>query len=233
MGIPVVEGATITDAIRPDTRLKVVINRTLAERHWPTGDPIGQHLRFWREDLEVIGVVADTLDVGRTARPMGFVAATQVPLGEMTLVVRTSLEPEALAPAVRHGYSVLPVLMAGLALIAMALGVAGVYGVVAYWVVQRQREVGIRMALGAQRRGILALVMKQGLTLVGGGIALGLAVSTAVTRSLALFLFGVSPFSGPVYALVAAVLLAAGLAATLVPALRAVRVDPNLALRSE
>lgn len=256
--IPLLRGVPISTEMTADSRL-VVVNRRLAERHWPGGDPVGQHITFWREDWEIVGVVDDTLDVGREARPMAFVAHAVLPLREMSLVVRTATPPAMVAPAVRqvvarldpslpvyqlatmrevmdahtHGYSVLPLLMAVLTAVALLLGVGGVYGVVAYWVAQRHQEVGVRVALGAQHLDIFRLVLRQGLVLVGGGILVGLFLAAALSRSLALFLFGVSPFDVATFAGVAAALLAAGLAATVVPARRALNIDPVRSLKAD
>jgi putative ABC transport system permease protein len=110
---------------------------------------------------------------------------------------------------------------------------AGVYGVMAYAVGQRSNEIGLRMALGASRSDVLGLVLRQGLVYVALGLALGLAGAFAATRLLASFLFEVKPADPATYAAVAALLAAAALAATYVPARRATRVDPLTALRQE
>ena len=101
------------------------------------------------------------------------------------------------------GYSVMPQLLAGLGLVALLLGLIGVCGAIARSVSQRTQEIGIRMALGADRRDVLGMVMNQGVPLVGAGVAFGIVVSASVTRSLALFLFGVSPFHALTFGLVA------------------------------
>jgi putative ABC transport system permease protein len=260
LGIPMIMGRTITEADHSERRFVVVINQTLAARHqWPGGDPIGHKVQIWREDFEVVGVVQDTLDLGREARPMGFVPASLEPLRALSMVLHTGLEPALLVTSVRTavaeidpqlpiyevmtmtelmaeengGYAVMPRLMAALAVIALVLGLIGVYGVIARSVSRRTREVGIRMAMGAHPSDVLGMVMGQGIRLVGIGVVLGIAISAAVTRSLSLFLFGVSPFDALTFALVALSLVAAGLVATLIPARRATHISPMQALRNE
>jgi ABC-type antimicrobial peptide transport system permease subunit len=124
-------------------------------------------------------------------------------------------------------------LVAGFALLALALGAVGVYGVMAHLVVQRTREIGIRIALGALPREILGLVVSQGAWLAGLGIAAGLAGALAATRLLAGLLFGVGPTDPTTFAATAAALAVVAAIASLLPALRAVRTDPVDALRSE
>jgi ABC-type antimicrobial peptide transport system permease subunit len=123
--------------------------------------------------------------------------------------------------------------MSILAAVALILALGGVYGVMAFAVSQRTQELGIRMALGARSQNVMSMVVRQGTVLATIGIAAGTAVALGVTRGLARFLFGVSPFDPLVFGSVAAVLLAAGLAATYFPARRATKVDPLVALRTE
>jgi putative ABC transport system permease protein len=124
-------------------------------------------------------------------------------------------------------------LLVGFAVVALLLAVIGLYGVLAYSVSQRSREMGIRMALGARRWALLGLVMRQGMVLVVIGVVLGIAASLGVTRLLRAQLFGVGPTDPAVFAIMATALVIAGLAACVVPARRATRADPMLALRTE
>jgi ABC-type antimicrobial peptide transport system permease subunit len=123
--------------------------------------------------------------------------------------------------------------LAGLAAIAFILSAVGVYGVMAYSVTQRRLEMGIRMALGAQRGDVLGLVLRRGAWITGMGVAIGLVIALSVTRLLSFFLYGVSPFSLVAFGTVPVLLAATGMFASWLPALRATRVDPMLALRSD
>ena len=131
------------------------------------------------------------------------------------------------------GDTIMAKIMAAVAGIALILALAGVYGVMAYTVSQRTQEVGIRLALGAQSGDVLAMIVRQGTALALIGVAVGIAVALAVTRSLSVFLYGVSPFDPVTFSAGALSLLVAGLAATYLPARRATKVDPMVALRAE
>jgi putative ABC transport system permease protein len=124
-------------------------------------------------------------------------------------------------------------LLGAFAALAMLLAAVGIYGLLAYTVAQRTREIGVRMALGASRRGILALVIGQGAVLAGIGVAAGLAGAFASTRYLSSLLFGITPLDPATFVAVALVFAAVALFASYVPARRATRVDPLVALRSE
>jgi putative ABC transport system permease protein len=121
-------------------------------------------------------------------------------------------------------------IFAGLALL---LACVGIYGVMSYSVNQRTREIGIRMALGAERSSVLALVVRHGMAMVLGGVALGLAASFALVRFIRSLLFGVSAFDPPTFLAVAGLLIAVALGACLIPARRASAVDPTQALRAD
>ena len=124
-------------------------------------------------------------------------------------------------------------LLTAFGIVAVVLAAIGLYGVLAFIVAQRRREIGVRMALGAQPRDVIARVMAQGLRLAGIGVAIGLALALAGSRLLSSMLFGTSPTDVGTFAVVAALLVAIAAAASLVPALRASRVDPLIALRDE
>jgi len=124
-------------------------------------------------------------------------------------------------------------LLTGFGVVAVSLAAIGLYGVLAFIVAQRRREIGVRMALGAQPRDVIADVMGQGLRLAGLGVAIGLALALAGTRLLSSLLFGTSPTDIATFAAVATMLIAIAAAASLVPALRASRVDPLIALRDD
>jgi putative ABC transport system permease protein len=210
---------------------------------------------------EIVGVVADTV-VNRLEdepQPAFYVSAWHQPIEGTSLVVRSAGDPRSLAEALRREVQALdpelPVhrirtmselvsasvaqrrfqalLLAAFAAVGLALAAIGLYGVMAFSVSQRTREIGIRMALGAQGRGVLRLVIGQGLALVIVGVALGLAAALAFSRVLAGLLFRVSATDPAIFAIVPALLLLTALVASYPPARRATRVDPLTALRCE
>jgi predicted permease len=212
--------------------------------------------------LRVVGVVPDVRHQGLDAAPAPTVYTPhrQNPWWRpMHLVVRTAGDPLAAAPALRRAVAAVdpgvplddvrsleqlvyasaarPRLRAGLlgafGGLALALAVAGIYGVMAYAVRQRRREMGVRLALGAPRGAVVRLVVGDGMRLAGAGVALGLVLAVALTRLLASVLFEVSPVDPATFALTTLVLAAAGLAACAVPAWRASRTDAMIALRSD
>jgi predicted permease len=259
MGTPLLRGRPFDDRDVVAAPPVVIINQELAERYWPNEDPLGKRMLLADQTRTVVGVTRNTLDNGPYPEPMTFLPAFQLPRWNMSLVVRTRGAPSALVDAVRAAvlsldpnlpiYEVTPMadfmkeqrggdtimakIMAVLAAVALALALVGVYGVMAYSISQRTREMGVRMALGAQRGDVRALVMRQGATLAAIGVASGIGIGLLVTRGLATFLFGVSPFDPVVFGAVAMTLLLASLGATYLPARRATQVDPIEALRAE
>jgi predicted lysophospholipase L1 biosynthesis ABC-type transport system permease subunit len=217
----------------------------------------------WGDTLRgtIVGVVGDVHHAGVDSlpRPTIYWAEAQWPWNAMTLVVRTSGDPARLSPSVIAEIHALdpelPVadvrpmqaylgdtlarrrftmtLLAGFAATALALTAVGLYGVMAYSVVQRTRELGIRLALGASRQRVLQAELRRALAVVGAGVVGGLAGAAAFTRVLDALLFGVSTTDPVVFALIVALLAAVGLAASWIPARRATRVDPMVALRAD
>jgi putative ABC transport system permease protein len=210
--------------------------------------------------MTVVGVVGDVnMGVADNSRPTAYVSGRQDHWGGMAIVVRTSTDPVSLLPVVRREVRAIdptiPVaeahsmkqvqsiqltdrrlpmqLMAAFALLALVLAAVGVYGVMAYSVAARTREIGVRVALGAQPKNVFGMVVRQGLGTAGAGLTLGLLGAAALGRVLTSLLYGVKPTDAPTLIGVAGGLLAVVLAACLVPARRAVRVDPLEALRSE
>jgi putative ABC transport system permease protein len=210
---------------------------------------------------EIVGVVGDVAHLGldREPRPSFYVPAWQHPWSFLSLVVRTPTSPAALSAAVRQEVraldSDLPVyrvrtlaemvsatvaqrrfnalLIAAFAAIGLVLASVGIYGVLSISVTQKTREIGIRMALGADRGLVLKMIVGQALALAGTGVALGLLVALVVGQTVTTLLFRISATDPPTYSLVPAVLLLAALLASLIPARRALAVAPYIALRHE
>ena len=265
MDIDVTRGRAFDETDRPDSRRVAVINEAMAERHWPSDDPIGKQIEIWDETRTIVGVVEGTRNFAtwdggsQPIRPMVFFPNAHESRQFMSLTIKAGGDPTTIANAVRsevaridpnlpvfevrtmqevvdintQGATVMAKIMAVLAGAALILAIVGVYGVMAYSVSQRTQEMGIRMALGAGRRTVMGMVVRQGMTLALLGVAAGVAVALAVTRSLSVFLYGVNPFDPVTFAGVSVVLLLAGVTATYLPARRATKVDPLEALRSE
>jgi putative ABC transport system permease protein len=259
--IPVLSGRTFT-AADDAAPLVVVVNRAFARHVWPGRDPVGETMDMGEElRFTVIGMVGDVRHDGLAAPagPAMYVPATVFSRSTMKLFVRTQGDPMRLAPAVREAIASIdpaqpvsdvaalpavvaetvarPRLVASLVglfgALAALLAALGLYGVVSYAVGERTHEIGIRMALGARRRSVLALVVGQGTALAAVGVVAGLLASLAAARLLRGLLFGVEPNDPATLAGAALLLLAAALAASWLPAYRAARVDPAEAIRYE
>ncbi len=261
--IPLLQGRQLTEQDKSGAPLVIVINDILAARLWPGQDPVGKRLRvgFEKEQREVIGVVGSIKQAAldAQARPAMYMPHAQSPTNRLTLLVRTTGEPLAMAAAVREqvraidsdvpvthvqtmetvlGASVaqprFSMLLVGLfAGLALVLSTVGIYGVMAYSVSRRAHEIGVRMALGAGAGQVLKLVLKDGMSLAFAGIAVGLLGAFGLTRLMASLLFGISPKDPLTFASVAAFLALVALIACYIPARRATKVDPLIALRSE
>jgi len=259
--IPIVRGRGFTTQDQQDGNA-VLVNESFV-RHWfAGGDPIGQHLRAgggtgaWQE---IVGVAKDTMH-GRFGEPSEPLIYHPVPLNyppNLALLIRTDggqQSTRALSTVLRRAdqhisFSVRTLeanvsatmwparvgafLASTLGLLALMMTAVGLFGLIAYAVSQRTRELGIRMALGAPRSAIAGLVLAQALKLVLIGIALGLAAATVSSRILTNFLFGLSPWDPGAFAGGALVFLGVTLLATYIPARRAASIDPVVALRYE
>ena len=263
MEVPLVKGRGFTDADRPGAPLVVVVNEAFARKFWGTDDPIGKRLSIRGEAgpwLEVVGLARDGkyVSIAESPRPYVFYPQLQNPDG-VTLLVRTAGDPMRLLAAVRRevgvvapawmmerprtldqhiGASLLPQriaagILGAFGVVALLLAAVGLYGVVAFAVAQRTREIGIRVALGAQRGEVLQLMLRQGMTLAGIGLLIGLPLSFAAGKLISGFLLGGGAGDPLVFVTAAASLLLVTLVASYVPARRASRVDPMVALRSQ
>jgi len=259
MRIPLVRGRDVEDRDDDRGRRVVVINETMAQRFWPEGDAIGRRVKLADNWLEIVGVAKDVKNRSLSERPAPFlyVPLLQDYRSNMILVARTAIEPETTVHAVQAEVTALdpgmPVfdiqtfeehvaialflqrmaatLLSLFGLIALVLAAVGLYGVMAYTVSQRIRELGIRIAIGAQRSDVLQLILRQALALSVFGIIGGLIIASMATRIAARLLYGVSTTDPMTFALVAVLLLTVATIAAYFPARRATRVDPIAALR--
>ena len=262
IGLPLLKGRRLSESDRgKDVAL---ISESVAGKFLRGHDPIGTHL-LWSGDgppapRMIIGEVADVRNASDEApTPAVYLPIWTYYQTSETLVVRTAINPDALADSIRRAvWSVDPqvaisqervlstvvrsseaarryetFLGAIFAAFAVFLAALGLYGVISYSISRRNHEIGIRVALGAQRSDVLRMVIRNGLALVGAGIGGAIAGAIALTRLLSTLLFGVSPVDPGTLALVGLLLLAVGLLATYGPARRAVKVDPMVALRYE
>jgi putative ABC transport system permease protein len=227
----------------------------------PLGKRITIDMKDKNDPCEIVGVVGDVkwkgLDLA--TRPMVYWPHAELPYSSMTMVIKTSGDPVTMAGAIQREVRALDkdqpiseirpmrellaesisrsrfatLLLSIFAAVAFVLASVGIYGVMAYSVTQRTNEIGIRIALGASRRNVLGLVLKRGLMLAGSGVAVGLLGSFALTRLLTNQLFGVSATDPVTFATVSILLTALALLATYIPARRAMKVDPLVALRYE
>jgi predicted permease len=263
MRIPLLRGRAFTAGDTTAAPRVAVINQTMARRFWSAGNPLGARLRFYGEDasVQIVGVVKDStyINLGEDPRPMVYLCLRQNYMPTVALWVRTIGQPEAMLGTLRGEVQSLDrgvlltdlqtagqvshellwaqrlgaVLFASFGALAGLLTVVGLYGVISYSVGQRTRELGIRMALGAQPAAVLRQVLAEGLILVFWGMVLGLIASITIAGVLRGLLFGVSTRDPLTLGAVIALLLVTALAACAVPALRATRIDPMVALRDE
>ena len=262
VGVPIVAGRAFTEDDLAQQRLVAIVNETMAKRYWPEEGAVGRLLHvngFGAPPHEVVGVARDhkVRSVGEEPRPYLHLPAG--PSRSVNLVVRTAmpaaaalpmlrqavwtLEPEVLftedVPAAQVADTTLAptrigaVVLAAFGGLALLLAAVGLYGVIAYSVSRRSREVGIRMALGARRGQVLGMILLQGARLAAVGLALGALASAGVAQVLTSMLYGVSGFDPVAYGAAAGVLLLVALAANLVPAFTAARIDPVRAVRIE
>ena len=262
MGIPLRAGRTFNDRDAKGAPSVIVVDESLARRQFPNENPLGKHLHFWDKAWEIVGVVggAKYWSLSEGAAPQIYLSYLQVNWGSMSLVVRSqSGDPLRFTGPIRselaaidknqpiHSFKTLEatvselvapqrfttVLLAGFAALAALLAAVGIYGVMSYAVTQRTREIGVRMALGAQPKDVLKVLMTHGFMLVSVGVGLGLAASFALTRLMADLLFGVEPTDKATLGAMTLLLVAVALVACFVPARRAMKVDPLVALRYE
>jgi predicted permease len=262
MGIPLLQGRSLSTADRIDTFKAVVVNETFAQKYLPGENPVGQVVNFLRSDWQIVGVCGDTKygSLKEPVPPTAYLSFRQIPLNYRTsFAVRTALPPLSLAADVREAVAAInpagPVarvvtqtqlrdgnigqerlfatLCGGLAALALLLSCLGLYGLMAYTVARRTNEIAIRMAVGASPGNIAGSFVREAFVQVAAGIGLGIPAVLAATRLVENQLYGVPPNDPFTLAAVVGVLLTVALAAAWLPARRAARIDPMLALRNE
>ena len=263
MSIPLLRGRDFTDADGPTAPPVAIVSQSTAKKFWGDADPIGHSLRRSADPriaFTIVGVVGDVRNttLNQEAPAIYYSAGWRV-AALMDVAVRTSGSPEALLPALRQKIHELDAelalasvktmdqwvsaiaaqprlnttLLSVFAGVALLIATIGIYGVLAYSVNQRTREIALRMALGAKPAGVLNLIVGEGMTVVAIGIGVGLAGGLALAQVISSLVFGVSVRDPITFALVATTLAAVGFAACVIPARRASQVDPMVALREE
>ena len=271
VGAQIVSGRGFTPQDDQDHPGAVIVNEAFVHHYFPNEDPLGRRLkpsppgRIWKNQkltsFEIVGVARDVKFAGlaKASEPAYYLPASQAPLGDMTVLIRTANDPTSVVAALRQAvWSIDPnqpisdvktleqivsesiaqprlnmLLMMLFGALALLLSAVGIYGLLSYAVTQRTQELGIRMALGANVGDVLKLVLKQGMFLALIGEAIGLAGAFALTRLMRGLLFGVTPTDTTIFAGVVLVLTLTALLACWIPARRATRVDPLVALRYE
>jgi predicted permease len=275
--IPVIRGRAFTDRDEGGAPNVAIINQTMAQRYWPTGNPLSDRITIAKglpelsdATRQIVGIVGDVRDgaLNRDPQPTIYIPWAQLPdahnanligITPLAWIVRTRGEPSQLGNAIQRELRLasggLPVarprtmdevvtqstarsdftmvLLAIFAGSALLLAAIGIYGLMAYSVQQRTREIGIQLALGADSHSVRNMIVRQGMSVALVGVAIGLASAFGLTRVIASFLFGVTARDPAVFVAVPLLLSAVALAGVWLPAKRAARVDPVIALRTE
>jgi predicted permease len=263
MRVPLLAGREFSDHDEADGPSIAIVNETLANQYWPNENAIGKHVWLGKRTTptEIVGMFGDVKNSGLADRPQPelMLPFPQLPWATLNLSVRTAVEPHSVVTAVRDAISktdpdqpitraetleeilvtakaqprFTTLLLGVFSGVALLLAVVGIYGVIGYSVAQRTQEMGIRLALGASREGILRLVVAYGLGLAAIGIVIGLAGAAALTRLMSTQLYQTSVFDPLTFIASAGIFLLAALLASYLPALRAMRIDPVDAIRYE
>jgi len=267
LGIPMRRGRDVSESDTRDSPFVAVVSESFVRRYWPAQDPLGRRFQVASQGRSVVGVVGDVRVRGleTTSEPQVYLPYQQVAdrslIGYIpkALVVRSSMEPGALLPALRGAVaradpeqpvsdvrtlseivdaetaprSVQVRVLGSFAAVAVLLAGIGIHGLLAFAVSSRAQEIGVRVALGARPADVLALILREGLLLAAAGTVLGVALAYAAGRALEALLAGVSPRDAATFSAAVALAVVTTLAGSLLPALRAVRVDPLTAIRAE
>ncbi len=261
LAIPFLRGRGFDERDHADAPYVMMVNEAFRRRYVPDEDPIGKHVQIFGRPYQVIGIVGDVkfMGLGSAVAPAVYPHINQFPFGFFSLLIRTEMDAAQLIPAVRAQareidpqlavYQIESMdellsntvagprfnmwLLATFASVALAMAGIGVYGVMAYSVSRRTHEIGVRMALGAARSDLAGMVLRSGLGLTAAGTALGLGAAYGLTRLMSSLLYGVEATDAATFLVVTLVQAVVALVASYVPAHRAMRVDPMVALRYE
>jgi predicted permease len=261
MGIPVLAGRDFSEQDSETSPRVVIINQTMAEKFWPGQDAVGKRFKFFGDQQyrQVVGIARDSKynNLVEASLPFIYQPLKQEYSAAFSLSIRTALDPKGISPGIRDTIksmdSAIPVLALGtlhdvvdqslagqrtnvlllsvFSVLALLLAAIGLYGVMAYSVAQRTHEIGIRMAIGARSSTVLGMVLKQGLTLVGIGLMVGLVVAMIVVRLVTTLLFGIHPWDPLTLTATSGLLASTALLANYIPALKATKVSPVIALK--
>jgi len=263
IGIPLLRGRDFLETDKSDSQAVAIVDETLARMYWPDGDALGKRVETTgdMEWMTVVGVVGGIKQdaLAEKLQPHIYLPFAQSPSGQAKLAIRTDSAPSSAIGAVRSVVSELdpdiPVysirtmnevigrtlnserltnlLLTSFSVLALLLAAVGIYGTMSLYVGSRKNEFGIRLALGAQPGVLLRLVLREGMMLIGAGIVVGVGSALVLTRTIASLLFEVSPTDPVVFTGVPLLLVIVAVAACFVPARRASRADPMIALRCE
>lgn len=268
MNISIMQGRAFAEQDDENAPPRVMINQALAQRDFPGESAVGKRITLRNTVVnnepvwfEIIGVTANvrSAELREEAPPEFYFAYKQSPFEQMAVVIRSTVEPESLAPSLRQAVTdvnrSVPIsdiktmdhivsesvtqprfnlfLLGLFSSIALLLSAAGIYGVTAYTVTQRTQELGIRLALGAQMRDILKMILGQGMIVIGIGLVIGLAAAFLLTRLMRSLLFGVGESDPVTFGAITLILVLVALVASYIPARRAAKVDPLIALKYE
>jgi predicted permease len=262
MGIPLLAGRDLSQRDRTGAPIALVVNEALAKKYFPGRSPIGQTITFGDTNhFAIVGVVGDVHQgaVDETPEPRIYASAYQIFRVKVNLVARTQGDPQSMIKRIEDAVRavdpqqtftgaftldaavgeavarprLLAVLLGLFGTMGLVLGALGIYGVLSYLVTQRTREIGVRVALGARPSSVLGMIVGRGLRLAGFGVVIGIAAALALTRVMQGVLYGVTPTDPLTFVGVAVALLAVAAGASWIPAWRATKVDPLVALRAE
>ena len=261
MRVPLRSGRAFTDADNAQAPKVLIVNETFARQFWPSQNPVGKRIVVgrWTQGGEVVGVAQDIKNrgIGQESQPQVYIPFAQLPWNNMYLLVRTATPPQTMVSAIRAQIAgvdpdqpvtgiqtaeqlmdtsrtqprFVMILLTAFSMTALILAVVGIYAVLAYSVVQRQHELGIRLALGATTADILKLVVRQGILLAVTGIVIGWMAALVMTRLMSSLLYSVGARDALTFAMAPLLFLVVAVITSYVPARRATKVDPIEAMR--